>query len=133
MSRYTGSTTVSHHIPTTLDFLLNSLGSSSSSAFDPGADDDDSDDYQPVQYSLGLHEKMQPSLMLQNSILAVTHADANDSLDRIRDASVMWYVYIADVDDAKRRVKVVSPISGRVPSNALIWGSWPEGVADLVA
>jgi polyribonucleotide 5'-hydroxyl-kinase len=71
--------------------------------------------------------------MLQNSILAVTHADGNDNLDRIRDASVMWYMYVADVDASKRRIKVVSPISGRVPSHALIWGSWPEGVVDLVA
>jgi polyribonucleotide 5'-hydroxyl-kinase len=71
--------------------------------------------------------------MLQNTILAVTHANANDNSERIRDASVMWYIYIADVDDSKRRLKVVSPISGRVPSSALLWGGWPEGVPDLVA
>jgi len=104
-----------------------------SSAFDPGADDDDDEDYQPTPVSLGLHEKTQPSLMLQNSVVAVTHADANDSLDRIRDASVMWYMYVADVDESKRRLKLVSPISGPAPTNAQIWGPWPEGVPDLVA
>ena len=110
------------------------LGTSSSSAFDPGADDeDDEDDYQPTLISNASHERAAPSLMLQNTILAVTYADANEGLDRIRDASVMWYVYVADVDEAKRRLKLVSPISGRAPSNALVWGSWPEGVADLVA
>jgi polyribonucleotide 5'-hydroxyl-kinase len=69
--------------------------------------------------------------MLQNSVLAVTDADAHDS-QNIRDSSVMWYVYVADVDESKQRLKLVNPVSGRIPPNALVWGSWPEGVADMV-
>jgi polyribonucleotide 5'-hydroxyl-kinase len=63
----------------------------------------------------------------------VTHAPTNAGVEQIRDASVMCYVYVADVDDSKRRVKLLSPISGRIPTNALVWGEWPEGVSGLVA
>jgi polyribonucleotide 5'-hydroxyl-kinase len=70
--------------------------------------------------------------MLQNSLLAITHAEPNDSQDSIRDASVIGYVYVADVDEAKKKVKFLSPVSGRVPSKAMVWGSWPEEVIDLV-
>lgn len=107
---------------------------SPSSAFDPGADDDDDEeDYQPAPVSSASHEKVAPSMALQNIILAVTHADSGDNVDRIRDASVMWYVYVAEVDEKKRRLKVVSPISGRMPKKVLLMGNWPEGVPDLVA
>jgi polyribonucleotide 5'-hydroxyl-kinase len=77
------------------------------------------------------HTRLTPSLLLQNAVIAVTHADAHDQADRIRDASVMWYVYVVDVEDDKQRLKVLSPISGRVPGNAMVWGTWPEGVPDL--
>lgn len=133
MSQFIASTMVSPFLDTkgpTLTDIASSYGSS----FNPGdGEDDDEDDYQPIVHSNALHEKIAPSLMLQNTILAVTHADSNDTPENIRDASVMWYVYIADVDDGKKRLKIVSPISGRVPLNALLWGGWPEGVPDLVA
>ena len=44
----------------------------------------------------------------------------------------MGYAYVADVDDAKKKVKLLSPVSGRVPPKALIWGQWPEDVIDMV-
>lgn len=78
------------------------------------------------------HERIQPSLALQNALLAVTHVEGHASLEQIRDASVMFYIYVADVDDVKRRVKVLSPLGGRVPLNAVVWGTWPEGVVGLV-
>jgi polyribonucleotide 5'-hydroxyl-kinase len=126
-----GSTTVCHFTRsfTAVTDLLKAAGYAS--AFDPGADDDDEDEYEPKPLSTGLYDKIIPSLMLQNSIIAVTDADAHDS-QNIRDSSVMWYVYVADVDESKQRLKVVNPVSGRLPPNALVWGSWPEGVADMV-
>jgi polyribonucleotide 5'-hydroxyl-kinase len=111
------------------------IDSSAANSFDPGLDDED-DIYDPAkgqQSSTGnLYEKVVPSLMLQNSLLAVTHAEASDSQDSIRDASVMGYVYAVDVDEAKRRVNLLGPVSGRLPNKAMIWGSFPEEVIDLV-
>jgi len=69
---------------------------------------------------------------MQNCLLAVTHADPNASQDVIRDSSIMGYVYVAEVDEAKSKVRLLAPVSGRVPPRAMIWGSWPEPVPDLV-
>ena len=69
---------------------------------------------------------------MQNSILAIVHADPNDTQENIRDASVLGFVYIAEVDEKRKKVKVLAPLSGRLPNRAMVWGSWPEGVGDLV-
>jgi polyribonucleotide 5'-hydroxyl-kinase len=123
---------------TTVDFdqvSINRIRDTSASAFDPGADDDD-DDYEPqmtnTTTSTSIYERVAPSMMLQNSLLAITQAEIHDSQERIRDASVMGYVYVAEVDEAKRKIRLLSPVGGRVPSKAMIWGSWPEEVIDLV-
>ena len=47
--------------------------------------------------------------MMQNSLLAVTFAPANASLEQIRDAAVMGYVYVSEVDEVKRKMKLLSP------------------------
>lgn len=69
---------------------------------------------------------------MQNAIMAIAHADPSDSQENIRDASVMGFIYVAEVDEKKRKLKILAPLSGRLPSKAVIWGSWPEGVGDLV-
>ncbi|MCJ1362646.1 Cleavage polyadenylation factor subunit clp1 [Acarospora aff. strigata] len=79
-----------------------------------------------------IFEKVQPSLLMQNCILAIMHADPNDSQENIRDASVMGFVYVAEVDEKRKKMRVLAPVSGRMPSRAVIWGIWPEGVGDLV-
>jgi polyribonucleotide 5'-hydroxyl-kinase len=63
----------------------------------------------------------------------VTTAQAKDGGDGVRDASVMWYVYVTEVDETKQRLRLLSPVSARVPANALVWGDWPESVPDLAA
>jgi polyribonucleotide 5'-hydroxyl-kinase len=121
---------------TTVDFdqvSINRIRDTSASAFDPGADDDD--DYEPqmsTSLSTSIYDRVAPSMMLQNSLLAITQAEIQDSQERIRDASVVGYVYVAEVDEAKRKIRLLSPVGGRVPSKAMIWGSWPEEVIDLV-
>lgn len=69
---------------------------------------------------------------MQNSILAIVQADRNDSQENIRDASVMGFIYVAEVDEKKKKMKVLAPLSGRLPNQAMIWGSWPEGIGGLV-
>jgi polyribonucleotide 5'-hydroxyl-kinase len=120
---------------TTVDFgqvSINRIRDISASTYDPGADDDD-DDYEPQMTTSGaIYDKVNPSMMLQNSLLAITQADPQDNQEQIRDASVMGYVYVAEVDEAKRKIRLLSPVGGRVPSKAMVWGSWPEEVIDLV-
>lgn len=59
-------------------------------------------------------------------------ANANDSQEGIRDASVMGYVFVAEVDEERRKMKVLAPLKGALPNRAMIWGSWPEGRAGLI-
>jgi len=69
---------------------------------------------------------------MQNAIIAIVHADPNDTQENIRDASVIGFIYVAEVDEKRKKLKVLAPLSGRLPNNAMIWGAWPEGVTDLV-
>lgn len=79
-----------------------------------------------------IFDQVQPSPQMQNAIVAILHADPNDTQENIRDASVIGFIYVAEVDEKKKKMKVLAPLSGRLPNKAMIWGSWPEGVGDLV-
>ncbi|KKZ62700.1 hypothetical protein EMCG_02909 [[Emmonsia] crescens] len=92
----------------------------------------------PSQTSIPL-KKLPPStaspvpLALENTLLAVTHAAPNAPLHEIRDASVMGFVYVADVDEKKAKIRVLAPVGGRVPARAMIWGRrWPGELVGLV-
>ncbi|KAL9045176.1 MAG: hypothetical protein Q9214_001746 [Letrouitia sp. 1 TL-2023] len=93
----------------------------------PGGEDDED-----ISAAKPLFEKVQPTPQMQNGILAIVHAEVNDSPDRIRDASVMGFVYVAEVDEKRKKVKVLAPLSGRLAQKAMIWGSWPENIGELV-
>ena len=73
-----------------------------------------------------------PTPQMQNAILAIVHADPNDAQENIRDASVIGFVFVAEIDEKKQKVKVLVPLSGRLPNRAMIWGKWPEGIGELV-
>lgn len=42
----------------------------------------------------------------------------------------MGFVYVAEVDEKKRRMRVLAPVTTRIggPEKVAVWGSWP-GVA----
>lgn len=63
---------------------------------------------------------------LHGSVLAIMNADPSAPLDQIRAASVVGFVHVVEVDDKKRRLKLLAPLSGRLPRRTLLWGSWPE-------
>ena len=73
-----------------------------------------------------------PTLQLQNALLAILHADPSDSPEEIRDSSVKGFVYVVEVDELKKKVKVLAPISGRLLDNPLLWSQYPEASPDLV-
>ncbi|KAL8940926.1 MAG: hypothetical protein Q9211_002045 [Gyalolechia sp. 1 TL-2023] len=79
-----------------------------------------------------IYERVQPSAQMQNAILAIVQADVNDTPENIRDASVIGFVYIAEVDEKRKKLRILTPIGGRIPHRALIWGSWPTDVGELV-
>lgn len=40
---------------------------------------------------------------------------------------------MADVDESKKKVRLLSPQPGMLPGRAVVLGSWPEDVAGLVS
>lgn len=73
-------------------------------------------------------------MALENTLLAITHAAPNASPSEIRDASIMGFLYVVDVDDKKGKIRVLAPVGGRVPPRAITWGRrWPGEVIGLVS
>jgi polyribonucleotide 5'-hydroxyl-kinase len=60
------------------------------------------------------------------------YASPRDAPDTIRAASVMGFVYVADVDETRRKLKILAPVSGRLGDRPLIWGQWPEPFINLL-
>ncbi|KAF2265757.1 pre-mRNA cleavage complex II protein-like protein Clp1 [Lojkania enalia] len=112
-----------------LNILRIKEASDSNPSFRPG-DNDDDDAYGS---STEIYEKLTPSSLMQNSLLAVTTAAANERQEVIRDSSVTGYIYIADVDETKRKVRFLAPQPGQTPSTAMVTGSFPEDVPGLVS
>ena len=54
-------------------------------------------------------------------------AAPDDTPEVIRDASVVGFVYVAEVDEKKHKLKVLSPVGGRLPRCALLWGGGEAG------
>ncbi|KAA8652485.1 hypothetical protein EYZ11_005227 [Aspergillus tanneri] len=70
---------------------------------------------------------------LANSLLAVTHVPPTARPAEIRDSSIMGFLYVADVDSEKGKIRVLAPVGGRVPPRAIVWGKgWPGEVVGLV-
>ncbi|KAI1470326.1 Clp1-domain-containing protein [Daldinia caldariorum] len=83
-------------------------------------------------YSDAMLEKVEPSLVMQNCILSVVYASVHDSTDTIRDSNVMGYVYVAEVDEKRRKLKILAPVNARLGDRPLLWGSWPEPMVSLL-
>lgn len=79
-----------------------------------------------------LLEKVSPSSLLLNSVLAVMLAELGDSIDVVSESPVMGFVYVADVEEGKGRMKILAPVAGRLPSRPVVWGVWPEPTLNLV-
>nr|Q0CEZ9.2 RecName: Full=mRNA cleavage and polyadenylation factor clp1 [Aspergillus terreus NIH2624] len=70
---------------------------------------------------------------LANSLLAITHVPPTATPSEIRDSSIMGFLYVADVDSEKGKIRVLAPVGGRVPPRAIVWGKrWPGEVVGLV-
>lgn len=70
--------------------------------------------------------------MMLHCILAVMYASVLDPQDAIRDACIMGFVYVAEVDEKRRKIKLLAPLNTRVTDRPMIWGPWPEPIMNLV-
>lgn len=78
-------------------------------------------------------EKAELGPEAEKAVLVVKHAAADAGIEEIRDASVMGWLYVVDVEGDKKRARILSPAGGRLPStNACVRGRWPEGVGGVV-
>jgi polyribonucleotide 5'-hydroxyl-kinase len=77
-------------------------------------------------------ERAEVSAEMSHWTLAVMNASVNDPPEVIRQAPVMGFVAIADVDEDRRRLKVLSPVSGRLGNRPMVWGRWPEPYINLL-
>lgn len=69
---------------------------------------------------------------MQHWTFAIMNASLRDTADTVRLASVMGFVYVSDVDEERRKIKLLSPVSGRLGDRPLIWGRWPEPYINLL-
>jgi polyribonucleotide 5'-hydroxyl-kinase len=83
-------------------------------------------------YRSGDYDEYDPSNVSSASIYTRVTPSHTDSQDVIRDSSVKGYIYVADVDEVKKKVRLLSPQPGMIPGNAMVLGSWPEDVPGLV-
>jgi polyribonucleotide 5'-hydroxyl-kinase len=95
-------------------------------SFLPGGDEESESDDPP------LFDHVTPSSQLLHCILAVLYASPHDTQDAIRDACVMGFVYVAEVDEKKQRLRILAPLSGKLGDRPMVWGSWPEAAVSLI-
>jgi polyribonucleotide 5'-hydroxyl-kinase len=80
-----------------------------------------------------LHRLHDPIPALQSHCLAVMNAAPDAAEREIHASSVLGFVYVAEVDVGKGRLALLTPVPGRVPDRALVWGpEWPEEVVGVV-
>lgn len=103
-------------------------------SFLPGMDDDDDEDAPASsQSSTAIYEKVTPGQGMVNGIVAIKFCPGNSPQETIRDSTVMGFVYVAEVDETRKKVRFLAPHPSRWGDRALVFGNWPEGVGDLVA
>ncbi|KAL2070533.1 hypothetical protein VTL71DRAFT_13559 [Oculimacula yallundae] len=79
-----------------------------------------------------VYERATPNSMMHHCMLAVMYANITDSQDTVRDASVMGFVFVTEVDEKRNRIKVLCPMNTRIVDRPMIWGSWPEASLSLI-
>ncbi|KAI9052893.1 hypothetical protein LZ554_003165 [Drepanopeziza brunnea f. sp. 'monogermtubi'] len=79
-----------------------------------------------------IFEKVEPNASMLHCTLAILYASTSDSLDTIRDASVMGFVFVTEVDEKRNRIKVLAPMNTKITDRPFIWGSWPEASLSLI-
>ncbi|VUC21087.1 unnamed protein product, partial [Clonostachys rosea] len=72
------------------------------------------------------------SVEMQHWTFAIMSAGTRDLPDTVRASSVVGFVYVSDVDEERKKIKLLAPVSGRLGDKPLVWGSWPEPFINLL-
>lgn len=57
---------------------------------------------------------------LQHAIVAITNVSRKESEDEIRTASILGYALITEVNDSKRKLRILLPVPSRIPDRSMI-------------
>ncbi|KAF6827733.1 mRNA cleavage and polyadenylation factor CLP1 [Colletotrichum plurivorum] len=76
--------------------------------------------------------KVDASQLQAHWILAIAYASLKDAPETIRTANIMGYVYVADIDKEKRKLRILAPVSGRLGDRPMLMGKWPEPYINLL-
>ena len=82
--------------------------------------------------SIPLIDKTNPSAILTHCVLALLNCETTERPEVMVEASVLGFVYVVEVEEVKRRIKVLAPMAGRLPSRPLVVGQWPEATGNMV-
>lgn len=61
---------------------------------------------------------------LQNSVVAILHADKNEDNDEIIRSSVLGFAVITGADDTKKKLRILIPVPGRLPDKIMVLGQY---------
>ncbi|CAK7211345.1 Cleavage polyadenylation factor subunit clp1 [Sporothrix bragantina] len=101
---------------------------------DSGEEGENADGAGDEEGAIGEHnlEKVDAGPSLAHWTLAVMNAGLHDPPDVIQHATVLGFVYVAEVDAERRKVRILAPVSGRLGDRPLVFGRWPEPYINLV-
>lgn len=66
--------------------------------------------------------KVIPSAVLQNCLLAVVDAEPTDDVKKIQNAETLGYIHVVEANEERSLIKILLPVPGKLPKNALIMG-----------
>src|SRR5690606_8696005 len=69
------------------------------------------------QVAMPLLEKVDtPGLGLKHGVLAVLGCEIGEREEVMVESCVLGFVYVVDVEESKRRMKILAPVAGRLPN-----------------
>ncbi|CAG9990232.1 unnamed protein product [Clonostachys byssicola] len=88
--------------------------------------------YRASEIVLNGFAREEASVEMQHWTFAIMSAGPRDLPDTVRASSVVGFVYVSDVDEERKKIKLLAPVSGRLGDKPLVWGSWPEPFINLL-
>jgi polyribonucleotide 5'-hydroxyl-kinase len=74
-----------------------------------------------------------PTPALQSHTLSIMNAEPDAPEEDIQTSSVLGFLYVAEVDEPRGKISLLSPVAGRIPRRAIVWSqAWPEEVVGIV-
>jgi polyribonucleotide 5'-hydroxyl-kinase len=87
----------------------------------------------PLPTSQLFERVTKPVPAMRSCILAVLNCDPEPESPQtdLLTSSTMGFLYVTEVDEARGKISLLSPVAGRVPSRAIVWAGFPEGVLGM--